>query len=125
MPLTSLVDMSEFADSATLNRYNRVRAITVSATLQPGVSLGDALDKMEAIARKALPPEAKLDYKGQSLDYKRSGESIMFVFDWVLKRKLSHVRTMKAAVATAKPTSTVQPRRTRRTGRSISPIANG
>jgi multidrug efflux pump len=80
IPLSNLVKVTPMADSRRLNRYNRVRAITVSATLQPGVSLGDALDKMEAIGRKVLPPEAKFDYKGQSLDYKRAGSSIGFVF---------------------------------------------
>ncbi len=80
IPLSNLVKVSAVADSRTLNRYNRVRSITVNATLNPGVSLGVALDKMEAMARQVLPEEAAFDYKGQSLDYKRSGSSIMFVF---------------------------------------------
>jgi multidrug efflux pump len=57
-----------------------VRAITINANLDPGVSLGVALDEMEALARDVLPEEAAIDYKGQSLDYKRAGESILFVF---------------------------------------------
>ena len=80
IPLSNLVSIDQTADSRRLNRYNRVRAITVDATLNPGVSLGVALDKMEAIARKVLPEEAGIDYKGQSLDYKRAGSSILFVF---------------------------------------------
>jgi multidrug efflux pump len=80
IPLSNLVKVESMADSRRLNRYNRVRAITVNATLNPGVSLGDALDKMEAIGRKVLPQEAAFDYKGQSLDYKRAGSSIAFVF---------------------------------------------
>jgi multidrug efflux pump len=80
IPLANLVDVRPMADSRQLSRYNRVRAITVNATLNPGVSLGTALDKMEQIARRVLPEEAAFDYKGQSLDYKRSGSSIMFVF---------------------------------------------
>lgn len=80
IPLSNLVKIEQTADSRRLNRYNRVRAITIDATLNPGVSLGVALDKMEALARKVLPEEAAIDYKGQSLDYKRAGSSIMFVF---------------------------------------------
>ncbi len=80
IPLSNLVKIEPSADSRRLNRYNRVRAITIDATLDPGVSLGVALDKMEAIARKVLPEEATIDYKGQSLDYKRAGSSILFVF---------------------------------------------
>lgn len=80
IPLSNLVEVQSMADSRQLNRYNRVRAITVNANLDPGVSLGTALDKMEEIARRVLPEEAAFDYKGQSLDYKRAGESILFVF---------------------------------------------
>ncbi len=80
IPLSNLVSIEQMADSRQLNRYNRVRAITVSANLDPGVSLGVALDKMEALARQVLPEEVAIDYKGQSLDYKRAGESILFVF---------------------------------------------
>ena len=80
IPLSNLVSVVPMADSRQLNRYNRVRAITVNAMLDPGVSLGTALDKMEALARDVLPEEAAIDYKGQSLDYKRAGSSIMFVF---------------------------------------------
>jgi multidrug efflux pump len=80
IPLSNLVRIDQVADSRRLNRYNRVRAITIDATLNPGVSLGVALDKMEALARDVLPEEATFDYKGQSLDYKRAGSSILFVF---------------------------------------------
>ena len=80
IPLSNLVKVEPMADSRQLNRYNRVRAITITANLDPGISLGVALDKMEALGRKVLPQEAVFDYKGQSLDYKRAGESILFVF---------------------------------------------
>jgi multidrug efflux pump len=80
IPLANLVDVDQMADSRRLNRYNRVRSITIDATLNPGVSLGVALEKMEEIGRRVLPEEAAFDYKGQSLDYQRSGSSIMFVF---------------------------------------------
>ncbi len=80
IPLSNLVSIERAADSRRLNRYKRLRAITIDATLNPGVSLGVALDKMEAIARKVLPQEVSIDYKGQSLDYKRAGSSILFVF---------------------------------------------
>lgn len=80
IPLSSLITVDALADSPTLNRYNRVRAITIEAGLAPGQSLGDALDGMQRIARDVLPIEATIDFKGQSLDFKTSGSSILFVF---------------------------------------------
>lgn len=80
IPLSNLIEIRSIADSASLNRYNRVRAITIEAGLEPGVTMGHALAEMERIARDVLPTEVTIDYKGQSLDYKSSGSSIMFVF---------------------------------------------
>lgn len=80
IPLTNMVTIREVADSASLNRYNRVRAITIEADLSMGARLGTALDEMAALAREVLPDEATIDYKGQSLDYQTSGNSIVFVF---------------------------------------------
>jgi multidrug efflux pump len=80
IPLSSLVTIASIADSPTLNRYNRVRSITIEAGLAPGASLGNVLNDMERIARDVLPPEAQIDFKGQSLDFRSSGSSILFVF---------------------------------------------
>jgi len=80
IPLSNLVTIKPSADSATLNRYNRVRAITIEAGLADGAALGDVLDAMQATAREVLPQEATIDFKGQSLDFKNSGSSIIFVF---------------------------------------------
>lgn len=80
IPLSNLVALEEFADSNELNRYNRVRAITLEANLAEGLVLGDALAYMEDLAQKHLPGKVIIDYKGQSLDYKKSGQSIVFVF---------------------------------------------
>jgi multidrug efflux pump len=80
IPLSNLVTIRSVADSATLNRYNRVRAITIEAGLANDAALGDVLDAMQAKAREVLPQEATIDFKGQSLDFKTSGQSVIFVF---------------------------------------------
>ncbi len=80
IPLASLVTLEEFADSRVLNRYNRVRAITLEANLKEHLSLGDALIYLEELTREHLPSSVVIDYKGQSKDYKFSGESILFIF---------------------------------------------
>ena len=78
IPLSNLVQISEFADSISLNRYNRVRAITFQANLKDGYSLGDALNYLEGLVEEHLPDNVIVDYKGQSQDYKFAGGSILF-----------------------------------------------
>ena len=80
IPLSNLVTIEEFADSSALNRYNRVRAITIEANLADGLALGDALAYMEGLVRNNLPENTIIDYKGQSLDYQSSTQSVAFVF---------------------------------------------
>ncbi len=80
IPLSNLVSVEEFADASQLNRYNRMRAITLEANLADGYSLGEALDYLNDLSRTYLPAEAVISYKGQSLDYQESGSSMYFVF---------------------------------------------
>jgi len=79
IPLSNLVRLEEFADSISLNRYNRVRAITLQANLADGVSLGKALSYLENLVDEHLPGHVIVDYKGQSQDFKFAGGSILFV----------------------------------------------
>ncbi len=80
IPLANLVSIEEFADSQTLNRYNRVRAITLEANLVDGYSLGEALSFLDGLVSEHLPPAAIVDYKGESQDLRDAGSSLIFVF---------------------------------------------
>ena len=76
VPLSNLVHLEEFADSISLNRYNRVRAITLQANLADGVSLGDALAYLDGLIDEHLPGHVIVDYKGQSQDFRSASGSI-------------------------------------------------
>ncbi|MBU2869165.1 efflux RND transporter permease subunit [Colwellia sp. E2M01] len=80
IPLSNLLLMGENATSSQLNRYNRLRSITISANLADGYALGDALDFLVDITKTKLPEHVQVDYKGESLLLKESGSSILFVF---------------------------------------------
>ena len=80
VPLSSLITVQANADAGTLNRYNRLRAITISANLKPGYSLGEALAFLEDIVQSDLPPTAQIDYKGESRDLRDSESGLIFAF---------------------------------------------
>ncbi|MCZ6832014.1 MAG: efflux RND transporter permease subunit [Gammaproteobacteria bacterium] len=80
IPLANLVSLHERADAGALARYNRVRALTISADLAGDYSLGEALVYLERVVRNELPAEASFDYKGESLEYKTTGSSVAFTF---------------------------------------------
>ncbi|UCX04884.1 efflux RND transporter permease subunit [Shewanella glacialimarina] len=80
IPLSNLVTIEEFADASSLNRYNRMRSITLEANLAEDYSLGEALAYLNDLTSTYLPAEAVVSYKGPSLDYQESGSSMNFVF---------------------------------------------
>jgi multidrug efflux pump subunit AcrB len=55
-----------------------MRAVTISANLDPGYSLGEALDYLERVVVEELPPTASIDYRGESLEYQESSGSTLF-----------------------------------------------
>ncbi|NBC23695.1 MAG: MMPL family transporter [Gammaproteobacteria bacterium] len=79
IPLANLVRLEELADSNSLNRYNRVRAITLEANLAPGLTLGNAVDHLNGLVQEHLPEGVVVDYKGQTRDLQQSTSSIVFV----------------------------------------------
>ncbi|MBU3004375.1 efflux RND transporter permease subunit [Paraglaciecola arctica] len=80
IPLDNLLLVEERATSSRLNRYNRMRSITISANLADGYTVGEALDYLREIVDTELPEEVSIDYKGQSQLYQESGNSILFIF---------------------------------------------
>jgi multidrug efflux pump len=84
IPLASVVTLTEVAEADKLSRFNRMRAITLSAGLVPGYTLGEGLNYMRALAARELPLEASLDYKGESREFQKSTGAIFFTFGMAL-----------------------------------------
>ena len=82
--LSNLLRSESIAGIGTLNRYNRMRSVTISGDLAAGVSLGQALDFLDQTVHEKLPVQAKTDYRGQSLEYRESSAGIYFTFGLAL-----------------------------------------
>ena len=80
IPLSNLVRLTEIAGATNLNRFDRLRAITISAALEPGYTLGEALSFVEGVVEKEMPPSIRLNYDGQSREFKDSGGRLYFMF---------------------------------------------
>ena len=80
IPMDNLLTFEEQATSSRLNRYNRMRAVTISANLADGYTLGEALAYLEDIVRTELPDNVSIDYKGESQLYNEAGNSFVYVF---------------------------------------------
>ncbi|MGR2738948.1 efflux RND transporter permease subunit [Billgrantia sp. Q4P2] len=79
IPLASLVTLTDYAGASTLNRFNRIRAITLEANLVDGYPLGEALEYLEQTAAEILPPEAQTNVAGPSRDYREASGATTFL----------------------------------------------
>jgi multidrug efflux pump len=80
IPLSNLVQLTEVAGPVDLRRFDRMRSITISASLEDNYSLGDALAAFERIVGNNLPESARLGYDGESREFKATGSSVYVTF---------------------------------------------
>jgi multidrug efflux pump len=84
VPLASFVRLTESAAPQALNRFDRLRSITIQSSLAPGVSIGEGLSTLQQIVRDNLPAEARIGYTGQSKDFRESSGAIYITFGLAL-----------------------------------------
>ena len=78
--LSNLVTVKETVAPRELRRFNQLRAVTISANIAPGYSLGEALAFLEQTAREVLPGTVQTDVAGQSREFKTSSQSLAITF---------------------------------------------
>lgn len=84
--LSSVINTRQRTAPRELNHFNRRRAVTITGSLLPGFTLGDALQQLEEITAKVLPTTGgfQIDVAGQSREYRESGYSLIFAFNMAL-----------------------------------------
>lgn len=84
IPLANLVTIKPVADAGDLKRWNRLPAVTLSAYLADGYSVGEALEYLDRAIAEELPAGPKVDYNGESKRYKEQGGALFFAFGMAL-----------------------------------------
>ena len=80
VPLASLVSVKESVAPRELNHFAQRRAVTITANLSPGYSLGEAITMMETSAQKYLKPGYAIDYNGETREFKLSSTALYLTF---------------------------------------------
>ncbi len=75
VPLSAFARIEYSSGPDTIDRYNNLPAVKLMGEGAPGFSSGQALDAVEDIAAKALPPEFTYDWTGSSFQEKQSAGS--------------------------------------------------
>jgi multidrug efflux pump len=80
VPLSALVRVQEGVSARELNHFGQRRAVTITANLGPGASLGEAVDAFEDLARKHLKPGYAIDYNGETREFRQSSATLLVTF---------------------------------------------
>ncbi len=80
IPLDSLVTVDQAASPQVISHYNLFRSATIDGSAAPGVSSGQAIETVNAVARTALPSGFVHDWTGLSLEELQSGSQVVMLF---------------------------------------------
>ncbi len=81
--ISNLVNYDEKGESPFLSRYNRQKAVTISARLVGDYSLDEALNFLKETVKEKTP-QAKIAYKGESEEYKKTNTELYIIFSLAL-----------------------------------------
>ena len=77
--LANLVEFKEVGSAKILSRYDRQRAVTISARLVGDYTLAEALDFLENTVDKNTP-DARIEWKGKSEELKETSNELFIIF---------------------------------------------
>ena len=77
--LINLVDFKEEGSANKLSRYNRQRAVTISANISEAYTLSEAIKYLEETMSK-VAPEKQITWKGKSEELKETSNELYIIF---------------------------------------------
>ena len=80
IPLSSLVKVQESVSPRELNHFGQRRSVSITASLAPDYSLGEALKFMDQTATKVMKTGYSTDLNGTSREFRNSQGALAIVF---------------------------------------------
>ncbi|MBU6451723.1 MAG: multidrug efflux RND transporter permease subunit [Cyanobacteria bacterium REEB67] len=80
VPMNNLVSMKNTTSPPIISHYNLFKSIEVNGAPSPGISSGQAITEMEAIAARVLPKGMSFEWTGISLEEIQSGNLALLIF---------------------------------------------
>ncbi len=77
--LSNLVEFNEKGTASKLSRYNRQRAVTISANISEGYTLAEAIKYLEETMTK-IAPDKQITWKGKSEELKETSNELYIIF---------------------------------------------
>jgi hydrophobe/amphiphile efflux-1 (HAE1) family protein len=80
VPLRAFADLATVVGPQTISRHNNYRAISINGAPRPGISSGEALDAMEELSARLLPPGYGFEWTGTAFQERQaSGQTVLIL----------------------------------------------
>ena len=79
VPLSTLLSLRRVAGPRDIPHYNVYRSAKIQGQAAPGYSSGQALDRMEEIARELMPPTMSFEWTGTAYQERQAGNEARII----------------------------------------------
>ncbi len=76
VPLNAVARLEQTLGPQTINHSGQLPSVTISFNLKPGVSLGEAVDRVQQIADRLLPPGVTTSFQGAAQAFQTSFKNL-------------------------------------------------
>ena len=80
VPINTLVQLERVYGSETVNRTNLFNSVTITGTVKPGFSSGDAINAIQETAREYLPRGYSYEWSGMTREEKGATSQTTLIF---------------------------------------------
>jgi multidrug efflux pump len=84
IPVSTIASLKTVVVPETLNHFQQLNSAMLSAVPAVGITLGQALDTLDAEAKSVLPQGYSVDYGGPSRQYKQESSALIVTFFFAL-----------------------------------------
>ncbi len=79
VPLDTVTKLSQDVGPLSVNHQGQLPAVTISFNLKPGVSLGDAVEDVNKLARATLPATVSTNFQGTAQAFQSSMQGLLIL----------------------------------------------
>jgi multidrug efflux pump len=80
VPLSTIIRFKTTVAPESVSHFQQLNSATISGIVSQGVTLGQALEKLNALAKDALPQGYSVDYSGESRQYFQESSTLLITF---------------------------------------------
>ncbi|MBP9692819.1 MAG: efflux RND transporter permease subunit, partial [Alphaproteobacteria bacterium] len=84
VPLSTVTHLKTKVVPESINHFQQLNSATISGVPAPGITLGEAVQKMKSLAKDTLPQGYSADYGGEARQYEQEGNSLLVTFFFAL-----------------------------------------